>query len=202
MKLHWSPRSPFVRKVMIFLHEIDLVDDVQLVRSRVAMTEPNSEVMKDNPLSKIPTLIMENGYSLFDSRVICEYLDSLHKKEKLFPVKQENLWQALRYQALGDGALDVLVLWRNELQRPSSYTNMTSAFELKINTVLDKLEIETSDLASLSFSIGHISVGCALSYIDFRFPTLDWREGHPALSNWHASFTQRPSVSATEPVDE
>lgn len=201
MKLHWSPRSPFVRKVMIFLHEIDMVNSVKLERSRVAMTEPNPNVMKDNPLNKIPTLVMDNGWTLFDSRVICEYLDALHSKEKLFPVQTEFKWKALRYQAFGDGMLDALVLWRNELSKPSPLSELCAAFELKINTSLDKLEEEVKELSELPFCIGHISVGCSLGYMDFRFQNFDWRKDHEELAKWHKIFEGRPSVQATKPSE-
>jgi len=202
MKLHWSPRSPFVRKVMILLHEIDMVESVELIRSRVAMTDPNLEVMKDNPLSKIPTLVLGNGDVLYDSRVICEYLDSLHGKDRLFPQDPSYRWKSLRFQALGDGTLDALVLWRNELMRTVPFEKLAAVFELKISTVLDRLEADVEELASLPFSIGHISVGCALSYLDFRFDNLAWRDEHPQLAQWFDGFLQRSSVVETSPIDE
>jgi glutathione S-transferase len=117
MKLHWSPRSPFVRKVMVFAHEAGLVDRLTCVRTVVAMKEPNAALLADNPLSKIPTLVLEDGSSLYDSGVICEYLDTLHGRTKLFPAEGQARWTALRRQALGDGFLDFLLLWRHERER-------------------------------------------------------------------------------------
>src|SRR5262249_42081889 len=118
MKLHWSPRSPFVRKVMIAAHELGLVDRLTCVRTVVATTRPHLALMEENPLSKLPTLVLEDGTILYDSPVICEYLDSLHDGAKLFPTDFTARLTALRRQALGDGMLDYLLLWRNERERP------------------------------------------------------------------------------------
>jgi glutathione S-transferase len=114
MKLHWSPRSPFVRKVMIVAHERGIADRLQCVRTVAEMTKPHAELMKENPLSKIPTLVLDDGTPLYDSRVICEYLDALGGDPRLFPQQGGARIVALRRQALGDGFLDLLVLTRNE----------------------------------------------------------------------------------------
>src|SRR6516164_1899259 len=103
MKLHWSPRSPFVRKVMIVAHEAGLVDRLTLVRTVAASTKPHPELMRDNPLSKIPTLVLDDGTALYDSPVICEYLDRMDGDPKLFPQHGRARIVALRRQALGDG---------------------------------------------------------------------------------------------------
>ena len=102
MKLHWSPRSPFVRKVMIVAHERGLIDRIACVRTVAAMTKPHAELMQDNPLSKIPTLVLDDGRVLYDSPVICEYLDGLGSAPKLFPAAPAVRLDALRRQALGD----------------------------------------------------------------------------------------------------
>ena len=106
MKLLYARPSPFVRKVMVALHETGLTDRVECVRTQVAMDAPNAELMRDNPLSKLPTLILEDGTALFDSRVICEYLDGMHDGVKLFPADPAARFQALRWQALGDLGVD------------------------------------------------------------------------------------------------
>ena len=103
MKLHWSPRSPFVRKVMLFAHETGLVDRLTCVRTVVAMKAPNAALLPDNPLNKIPTLVLDDGSPLYDSGVICEYLDTLHDRPKLFPTEGRARWIALRRQALANG---------------------------------------------------------------------------------------------------
>ena len=120
MKLHWSPRSPFVRKVMVFAHEAGLAGRIEIVRTPVAMTQANPDLLRVNPIGKIPTLITDDGTVLFDSTVICEYLDSLHAGTRLFPQQPERRWQALRWHALGDNMLDNLILWRNETLRPDA----------------------------------------------------------------------------------
>ena len=202
MKLHWSPRSPFVRKVMIFAHETGLVDRLECVRTLVAQTTANAELLSDNPLSKIPTLVLDDGTVLYDSAVICEYLDTLHEGEKLFPRDGSARWTALRRQALGDGFMDFLILWRYERQRAHPLQSVIDAFGAKYAATMKSLEQEASSFAGSAFGIGHVAIGCSLSYLDFRFAQLDWRKLHPQIATWHASFAQRPSVKATDPVDD
>lgn len=202
MKLHWSPRSPFVRKVMIMAHETVLLDRIECVRSVAAATKPHLELMRDNPLSKIPALVCDDGTPLYDSRVICEYFDTLHRGPKLFPAEPKKRFMALRRQALGDGMLDLLVLWRGERDRAHKSEIHIASFAARREAVLASLEREAEDLAAAPFSIGHIAIGCALSYLDFRFATQPWRRQYPGIAEWHATFCARPSVMATEPVDD
>jgi glutathione S-transferase len=202
MKLHWSPRSPFVRKVMIVAHERGLVERITCVRTVAAMTTPHVELMKDNPLSKIPTLVLRDGSVIYDSPVICEYLDLLDGNPKLFPTDFRARLIAQRRQALGDGFLDLLVLARNERERkPRSDAHLKSAAVRKA-AVLKSLDEEAMALAAAPFGIGHIAIGCALSYLDFRFAEENWRKDHPRIASWHYAFATRPSVRATEPVDD
>ena len=200
MKLHWSPRSPFVRKVMILAHETGLAERLTLARTQVAMTEPNVPLLDENPLGKIPTLVLDNGQILYDSPVICEYLDTLHGGKRFFPPSGPQKWLALRRQALGDGILDLLVLWRNERIKPRERQTqvLLDAFALKLDRSLAALEQEAPELQG-GFDIGHIALGCAPSYIDFRFPDIDWRKDHPRLAAWHAGFESRRSVQLTRP---
>ncbi len=202
MKLHWSPRSPFVRKVMIVAHERGLIDRLTCLRTVAAMTTPHAELMRDNPLSKIPTLVLDDGTALYDSPVICEYLDALDGEPQLFPRDRDLRMRALRRQALGDGFLDLLVLARNERlrERPSQVHLRSTA--VRSAAVLDSLEREADALAASRFDIGHLAIGCALSYLDFRFAEEDWRKDHARLAIWHAVFAARPSVLATRPVDD
>jgi glutathione S-transferase len=202
MKLHWSPRSPFVRKVMIVVHERGLAGRIECVRTVAAMTKPHQELMKDNPLSKIPTLVLDDGSPLYDSRVICDYLDALDGKPVLVPAEPKARLTALRRQALGDGLLDLLVLARNERDRAHPSAELAASWAVRKAAVLDGLEKEAPGLAAAPFGIGHVSIGCALSYLDFRFADEDWRKGHPRLAAWHATFAARPSVRATEAVDD
>jgi glutathione S-transferase len=203
MRLHWSPRSPFVRKVMVAAHELGLADRIERVRTAVRMTRPNPELLPDNPLSKIPTLVLADGTALIDSVVICEYLDSLAGGGVLFPASGPGRWTALARHALANGLLDILILWRNERDKPEGRQSpeWLDSFALKTRAALDRLERDAPDLAAARFGIGHIAVGCCLSYLDFRFPDLGWREGRPALADWHEGFRARPSAQATEIVD-
>jgi glutathione S-transferase len=200
MKLHWSPKSPYVRKVMVCAHELGLVDRLELVRSVAAMLKPNARLMEDNPLSKIPTLVLEDGFALFDSAVICEYLDALGAGT-LFPAAGSDRWQALRWHALGDGLLDALILWRNEREREAPLAALIQAFDSKTRAALKQLDDEAQALAELPFSIGHVALGCALGYIDYRFDAFGWRAIAPRLAEWFADTRARPSFQATEPLD-
>ncbi|MDP2782709.1 glutathione S-transferase family protein [Devosia sp.] len=204
MELLWSPRSPFVRKVTILLHETGLVDRVRNVRAVASMSKVNPEIVRHNPLGKIPVLLTDDLGPIFDSTVICEYLDRLHDGPRLHPSDARDRITALRRQALGDGVLDVLLLMRNEVARPDGAPSPTylAGFEQKVAASLAVLEAEAPALGDSAFSIGHIAIGCALSYLDFRFSDRDWRGGHPALASWHAQFEFRPSVIATTPGDE
>lgn len=200
MKLHWSPKSPYVRKVMICAHELGLMGRLELVRSIAAMLKPNPDIMLDNPLSKIPTLVREDGLVLFDSAVICEYLNDL-AQGSLFPLNGDARWHALRWHALGDGLLDNLILWRNEREREQPLQKLMHAFELKVAASLALLDREARALSDAPFSMGPLTVGCALGYADYRFDDLKWRRLAPALASWYAVVSARPSFQATFPTD-
>ena len=200
LKLHWSPKSPYVRKVMICAHELQMLPQLELVRSVAAMLQPNERLMLDNPLSKIPTLVLEDGSALFDSVVICEYLNTL-AGGTLFPAEGTAKWRALRWHAFGDGLLENLILWRNERERAEGMRSgvLIEAFDLKVRAALAQLEAEVLDLAAAPFSIGTLTIGCALAYLDFRFDMLGWRALAPRLADWYAGLRARPSMRATEP---
>jgi glutathione S-transferase len=202
MKLHWSPRSPFVRKVMIVLYEAGIEDRVTLVRTPVAMDQPNLDLVPDNPLIKLPTLVLDDGTPVYDSRVICAYLNEIGNGG-LMPKEARARLVAERRQALGDGLMDALLLYRQERNKPAERQTPAwiEAFDLKTRAVLDALENEAPDLARTPFDLGLIAMGCALSYLDYRFPDIPWRDGRSALAGWHGDFCARPSVSRTQPHD-
>lgn len=203
MTLHWSPRSPYVRKVMIVAHETGLADRLHTVRTVVGGTEPHWELMARNPLGKIPTLELADGTVLYDSPVICEYLDTLHDGPRLFPQGPER-FTALRRLALGDGMLDTALAWISELFRPEARRSEPhmALWRAKLRASVDALEHEAEALGAAPFDIGHIALGVALGYLDFRFGELAWRDGHPRLTAWQAGFDARPSVRANLPVDD
>ena len=200
MKLHWGPVSPFVRKVMITAHETGLAGRIELVRSLVAMNRVNPSVMRDNPLSKIPTLLTDDGTARFDSDVTCEYLDSLHPGQLTIPPAGDARWQVLRWNALGSGMLDALVLWRNERLRPEPHRSAETlaAYAQKCAATLDCVERQIPELDRSAFSLGHIAIGCMFGYFDLRFADIEWRTGHPASARWFESFSTRPSARLTE----
>lgn len=207
MKLFWSSRSPFARKVTVAAHELGLFERLELRPVVVMMSSINPEVAGFNPLVKVPTLVRDDGSALYDSRVICEHLQQLAPEPRLYP-HGDAYWQAMSWQSLGDGLLDMLLLWRAEHRRPEEQKSpaMLAAYALKLAAVLDRLEQEALDDAPLG--IGHISIGCALAYIDFRWADLrseaarDWRNGRPRLSGWFERFSARPSVAATAFSDQ
>lgn len=200
MKLHWALASPFVRKVMVIAHETGTAGRLELIETTVSMSEANSVVQRANPLSKIPTLILDDGTSLYDSRAICEYLDSLHDGPKLFPPDPAR-WDALRRHSLGDGMMDTLILWRQERLKPPERQTppWLETYACKIEVTLCQLDAEADALTQRPFDIGHIALGCALGYMDFRFADLAWRNGAPRLAAWHATFETRASAIATHP---
>jgi glutathione S-transferase len=200
VKLHWSPRSPFVRKVMIAAHELGLADRIDTVRTVVQMSKPNPAILADNPLGKIPTLLLDDGTALFDSLTILEYLDHL-AGGRLIPAPPER-WDALTRHALGQGLLDALILWRNERDKPAERQTQDwlDAFALKTGLCLDRME-RWAEAPGGGVDVGQIAFACALAYLDFRFPQLGWRDGRPRLDAWFQGFSARPSMRATEVVD-
>lgn len=203
MKLHWSPRSPYVRKVMIAAHEMGLTDRLECVRTVVGGTTPHLELMRENPLGKIPTLVLEDGTILFDSPVVCEYLDTLHAGPKLYPAAGPERFTALRRHALGSGMIDMGLALLGERSRPEAARSQPhmDLWTLKLRTSVAALDREADAIAATPFSIGHVAIGVALGYLDFRFDALQWREGHGRLAGWYESFSARPSVQASLPAE-
>lgn len=203
LQLHWSPRSPYVRKVMIVVHELGLADRIELTRSVAVTTDPNPEIMAVNPLNKIPTLVLEDGRALYDSRVICEYLAHGCGRAAFFR-PDDRYFETLRRQALGDGLLDLMIAWRGERLRPQEIRSALHerAFGLKLDRCLTVLEAEAEALAQDPFDIGHVAIGCALAYVDFRFPDRNWQAGHARLARWHEAFEARPAALAAPIIDD
>ena len=203
MTLHWSPRSPYVRKVMIVAHELGLSDRVNCVRTVVGGTEPHMELMKENPFGKIPTLVLEDGTVLYDSPVVCEYLDSLHTGQKLYPQAGAERFTALRRHALGSGMIDTGLLLLGERFRPEEHRSQAHVdiWTLKLRSAVTALEREADAIAATPFTIGHVAIGVALGYLDFRFDQLQWREDHSRLAAWYVAFQKRPSVQANLPAE-
>ncbi len=200
MKLRFSGASPFVRKVMVVAHETGLAGRIELVPCAVAPTMINPEVAAENPLVKVPTLTTDDGQRLYDSRVIVEYLDTLHHGPRVFPAEGAARWTALRQQATADGLLDAAILIRYEnLLRPEHH-RWPDWIEGQFRKLRQALAALAEEKLGLDHpTIGEIAVGCALGYLDFRYPDEDWRAAHPALGTWYAKIAERPSFHATLP---
>jgi glutathione S-transferase len=201
MKLYANKASPFARKVRILVREIGLTGRVEEIETIVSPVAANETLARDNPLVKIPALVTDSGETLFDSRVICEYLDTLHAGRKLFPASGPQRFTALRRQSLTDGILDAAVLCRYETAvRPEAlrWKDWIEGQKRKIFGGLAVLEAEAGAWGD-EFTIGQVGTACVLGYLDFRFADWDWRGGHPQLRGWFERISARPSVSATKP---
>ncbi|MCS6878043.1 MAG: glutathione S-transferase [Geminicoccaceae bacterium] len=201
MRLHTSPASPFGRKVAVVLHETGLWDRVERRDATLSPIAPDPVVCAANPLGKIPCLELDDGTALYDSRVICEYLDGLHAGPRLFPPEGPARFAALRLQALADGMLDTAVGLRYEtFLRPETFRwpEWIAAQKLKITRALDRLEGECEGFGE-RIDIGTLALACALGYLDFRFAEDRWRDGRPRLAAWYARMAARPSMVATVP---
>ena len=204
MKLRFAPTSPFVRKVMVTALETGLAGRIEKIPSSVLPTKPNDEIARENPLIKVPALTADDGTVLYDSPVICEYLDSLHAGPKLFPAPGPQRWIALRQQALADGVLEAGILARYEGLRPKElqWQDWTEGQMRKVRGAIAALEIEVGQgLLRGPLTIGQISIGCALGYLDFRYASLEWRNAAPGLGRWYADLAERPSMRQTVPQD-
>lgn len=198
MKLRHAAASPFVRKVMVVAHELNLLERIELLSTTVSPVQVNDSLAAENPLMKVPALTTDDGQVLFDSPVICEYLDTLAGGHKYFPAAGPARWTALRQQALGDGILDALVLCRYETTRPEDkrWSGWTDGQMKKAHQGLAAIERE--DLAGPR-TIGPVTFGCVLGYLDFRFPEDGWRNRHPKLAAWYRDVERLPSMQASQP---
>lgn len=200
MRLYHSPASPFVRKVMVLLLESGRADAVTVVPASGTAVDPGTIPVDHNPLGKIPALERAQGQTLYDSRVICRYLDD-HFGMGLYPAPPR-LWDTLVLEATADGLLDAAVLMVYEGRiRPEElrYAPWVEGQWGKVARTLDALEARWMDHLEGPLDIGHIGVGCALGYLDFRHAARDWRAGRPRLAAWEAAFRDRPSMIATAP---
>ena len=201
MKLYQTPTSPFVRKVLVTAHELGLADRIENVLLRPVPTKPDAELSRANPLSKIPALVLDDGSALYDSRVICEYLDALGGAPRLVPASGPERWRVLRVQALCDGVLDagVLVFYeRSGRPEDKHWAPWLEGQTAKAQQGLDALEREV-DRFGESVDLAQISAGCAIGWLELRGAVGEVRAGRPKLSSWYDAFRTRASMKATEP---
>ena len=203
MKLIGSPASPYARKVRVVMAEKKL--DYQYVIEDVCAAE--STITESNPLGKVPCLVMEGGEAVFDSRVIVEYLDTLSPVGKLIPSQGRERAEVKTWEALADGLLDAALTVRMEVifkerppeQRCQPWIDRQMG---KISAVLQAMSVGLADkpfCSGVHFSLSDVAVGCALGYLDFRFPQVTWRETYPNLAKLHDKLALRPSFIETAP---
>lgn len=201
MKLVYSPASPFVRKVLVCLHETGQMDDVELVQVKTSPVATADEVASANPLGKIPALIRADGPAIYDSRVITRFLDA-RAEVALYPASR--VWETLTLEATADGIMDAAVSITYETRlRPADkvFDGWMDAQWAKVARALDALESRWMSHLSGPLDMGQIAVGCALGYLDFRHDARPWRPARPALTDWYAGFDERPAMAATRPRD-
>lgn len=199
MKLYDNPASPFCRKVQVLIRETGQTEKVETVFSVGHPLAADQMPVQENPLGKIPTLIREDGPSLYDSRVICRYLDDAAGSD-LYP--NSRLWDVLTLEATADGIMEAAVLMVYEWRaRPEEFycEDWVEAQWAKVTRALDCVEERWMSLLSGPLNMAQISMGCALGYLDFRHEGRDWREGRQSLADWYATFAKRESMADTLP---
>lgn len=199
MQLRFSPTSPYARKVRVFLIETGLDKSVTMVPTNPWSAE--TDLGRDNPLGRVPVLIDDEGHRIFDSPVICEYLDGMHGGARLFPAEGKARLMALMRQALGDGILDAAIAHRIEIgMRPEAARWQWWIDRQKVAVARGLAQAESEAAALTDFAtVGDIAIACALGYLDFRFAADDWRTRHPHLARWFERQQKRPSMVATAP---
>ena len=198
MLLHWSPRSPFVHKVMVALDETGLRPRVELTRSVVPTEDPEHAIWRVNPLGQIPTLVLDDGRVLYDSLVICMYLDQLRGGEILLPADAGKRIDTLQRHAFGDGLIEDMVLWLIERYTPAEkqVPARLARYALKLQKSLAAIEVDPVLRDPRRFDIGDIAIATALAYIEFRRLKPGWQADFPKTAEWFAQVSQRPSMLA------
>lgn len=197
MKLLYQTHSPFARKALVFAHEVGIADQIEVVHQETSPTRRNAAVFAENPLGKVPALIRPGLPTLFDSDVICAYLDSLHDGRKLIPDHGESRWRALREQALAQGLAEIGIALRWEtVRRPRElrYAPLRDGYVEKLVSAYEWLESELDVFEPIQ--VGHVALATCLSWLEFReLPS--FRDDCPRLSTWLDQFQARPSMRAT-----
>jgi glutathione S-transferase len=200
MRLYYSPTSPYVRKVTVLIQEAG-IDGVERVAAAGTPTDPGTMPIDRNPLGKVPALDRPDGATLYDSPVICRYLDALSGAGFYPPAPR--LWETLTLEATADGMLDAALLMVYEARiRPEDkrYDPWVEAQWAKVDRALDAVESRWMPHLTGPMDVAHIAMGCALGYLDFRLDARNWRQDRPHLAAWDAVFSQRPSMLATRPA--
>jgi glutathione S-transferase len=199
MKLYFSPTSPYVRKCLVAAQELGLREKIEFLPAAAHPVDRDRALIVHNPLGKVPTLITDDGAVLYDSRVICDYLNGLGDG-RLVPQGSAR-WNVYRDQALADGMMEAAILVRYEtFARPEAlrWKGWIDGQMEKVTCGLAELE-HSADTLGLRIDVGSIAIGCALGYLDFRYAALGWRGSYPKLAAWFARFGERESMLATRP---
>ncbi|MDD7972088.1 glutathione S-transferase [Roseinatronobacter alkalisoli] len=200
MTLYYSPTSPYARKVLVLAHEAGIAGKLDIITGSGTPLDSGQAPIAQNPLGKVPTLSRPDGPAIYDSRVICEYLDSI-AQSGFYPGGARR-WDALTLQSMADGILDAALAMVYESRlRPEAmhFAPFVEGQWQKIARSVDMLETRWISYLAGPFCIGQIATACALSYLDLRHNARNWRQAHPALTAWHENFAQRDSMLATQP---
>ena len=202
MKLFYAPQSPFARKVRAAAIELGLSDRIELVYAEVVPGQVNSEFQTRNPLRKVPALMTDSGETIFDSAVICEYLDDLAGGGILIPKDALRRWRVLTNHALAQGMCDAVISIRYETWlRPEQ-----ARWPVWIDDQWDKIFAglgwfeHHGALSTAPIDVAQLALGSMLGYVDFRWPDIGWRARFPAVAAWFAQIEQRPSFLQTKPA--
>ena len=199
MKLLFSPASPFARKVRVLLRELDLLDRVteENVSTNALASDPS--VVAANPIGKIPALIRDNAPTIYDSRVITRFLNDT-QGGALYP--DSRIWETLTLEATADGIMESALAMTYETRlRPDAqqYPDWIEAQWEKANRGISAVNNRWMSHLAGPMDMGHVAIACALSYVDLRHGSRNWRTGNDALAAWHATFCERPAMQATKP---
>lgn len=198
--LYHSHASPYVRKVMVLAHEAGIANQLVIVTGSGTPLDPGTAPIAANPLGKVPTLARKDGSAIYDSRVICAYLDA-HAQAGFYP-EGARRWDALTLEATADGMLDAALLMVYEARLRAEEMRLAPFVEgqwTKVARSLDVIENRWIAYLAGSLCIGQIALGCALGYLDLRLEVRNWRQNRPALTQWYATLSQRESMTATAP---
>lgn len=203
MRLLWSSRSPFVRKVLIAAHELGIADQIELVSCFVTGKIPVPDVEQFNPVGQIPSLITSDGTVIVDSTAVIDYLDAHFGNRELLPDDYPRRLDILRRTAFAQAVKEKSIRWIGERLRPEIHRDeeLIVGISRTLSNTLDALEADAARWSQLPIDAGHIGLAAALGYLDFRFAVISWRTGRPGLAEWHAKFAERESYIATEFVD-
>jgi glutathione S-transferase len=200
MKLYYSATSPYVRKCLVAAQELGLRGKIEFLPAAAHPVDRDRALVARNPLGKVPTLVLDDGAVLYDSRVICDYLNSLGDGS-LLPAHGPSRWSVYRDQALADGMMEAAILVRYETfarPEPLRWKGWIDGQMDKVICGLTELE-QSVDSLGQRVDVGSIAIGCALGYLDFRYASLAWRRSYPSLNSWFSRFDARESMVGTRP---